>query len=174
MSAISAAVGGSKTTLWSYFPSKEALFAAVIDEIVEQYGCALSVEFSPDQPVDNVLEHFAAAMLSTMLSPPIISLHRLVTGEARRFPEIGQMFYERGPKRGKARLAVYIQLLMDDGRLRAGDAAIAARQFAAMCQGNAFQKALYSVESPSPDVVARDITAAIDSFLRAWGPDISR
>ncbi|MDB5701734.1 MAG: TetR/AcrR family transcriptional regulator [Sphingomonadales bacterium] len=171
MSAISARVGGSKTTLWTYFPSKEDLFTAVIDDIVEHYGCALSVELSLDAPVADVLEHFAAAMLSTMLSPPIISLHRVVTGEVGRFPELGRLFYERGPKRGKARLADYMGRVMADGRLRSGDPALASRQFAAMCQAHSFQLALYGIEAPSPDTVARDITAAVDSFLRAWGPD---
>jgi TetR/AcrR family transcriptional repressor of mexJK operon len=171
MSAISAKVGGSKTTLWTYFPSKEDLFTAVVDDIVEHYGCALSIELSPDLPVADVLEHFAAAMLSTMLSPPIIGLHRVVTGEVGRFPELGRLFYERGPKRGRARLAAYVETAMADGRLRRGDSAVAARQFAAMCQSNAFQHALFGIESPQPDAVARDITNAVDSFLRAWRSD---
>ena len=34
MSSIASKVGGSKTTLWSYFPSKEELFEAVVDDIV--------------------------------------------------------------------------------------------------------------------------------------------
>jgi TetR/AcrR family transcriptional repressor of mexJK operon len=171
MSAISAKVGGSKTTLWTYFPSKEDLFTAVVDDIVEQYACALSVELHLGLPVAEMLEHFAAAMLSTMLSPPIINLHRIVTGEVGRFPELGRLFFERGPKRGKARLAVYMESAMADGRLRKGDAALASRQFASMCQGNSFQLALFGIEVSSPDVVARDITSAVDSFLRAWGPD---
>lgn len=171
MSAISAQVGGSKTTLWTYFPSKQDLFTAVVDDIVEHYGCALSVELSPDLPVAEVLEHFAAAMLSTMLSPPIINLHRVVTGEVGRFPELGRLFYERGPKRGKALLGDYMARVMAQGRLRDGDPALASRQFAAMCQSHSFQLALFGIEAPSPDMVARDITAAVDSFLRAWGPE---
>src|SRR3546814_14826440 len=46
MSSIASAVGGSKTTLWTYFPSKEALFEAVVDDIVDYYGAALQVERS--------------------------------------------------------------------------------------------------------------------------------
>lgn len=171
MSAISAQVGGSKTTLWTYFPSKEDLFTAVVDDIVEHYGCALAVELSPVSPVAEVLEHYAAAMLSTMLSPPIINLHRVVTGEVGRFPELGRLFYERGPKRGKARLTDYLSKAMNEGRLRIGDPALASRQFTAMCQSYSFQLALFGIDAPSPDTVARDITAAVDSFLRAWGPE---
>jgi TetR/AcrR family transcriptional repressor of mexJK operon len=171
MSAISAQVGGSKTTLWTYFPSKEDLFTAVVDNVVEEYACALSIQLPLDHPVEDVLEHFAAAMLATMLSPPIISLHRVVTGESGRFPELGRLFYERGPKRGKARLAAYLEAVMDDGRIRRGDPLLAARQFASMCQANSFQLALYAIEIPAPDDVARDITTAIDCFLRAWEPE---
>src|ERR1700712_1534673 len=170
MSAISAQVGGSKTTLWTYFPCKEDLFTAVVDDIVEQYGCALSIHLSVDMPVADVLELFAAAMLSTMLSPPIIALYRVVTGEVGRFPELGRLFYERGPKQGRARLAAYIDAVMKDGRLRHGDPALAARQFSSMCQSNAFQLALFGIEAPGSDIVARDITGAVDVFLRAWGP----
>lgn len=171
MSAISAQVGGSKTTLWTYFPSKEDLFTAVVDDVVEEYGCALSIELSLDRPIGEVLEHFAAAMLATMLSPPIINLHRVVTGESGRFPELGRLFYERGPRRGKARLAAYLAAMMADGRLRHGDPLLAARQFASMCQANSFQLALYGIEFPAPDDVARDITASVDCFLRAWEVD---
>ncbi|CAN5226616.1 TetR/AcrR family transcriptional regulator [soil metagenome] len=171
MSAISAQVGGSKTTLWSFFPSKQDLFIAVVDDIVEQYGCALALELCPDLPVEEGLERFAAGMLSKMLSPPIISLHRVVTGEAGRFPELGRLFYERGPIRGRERLSAYIAKAMSEGMLRAGDPELAARQFASMCQANSFQRALYGLEIPLPESVARDITSAVDSFLRAWGPD---
>ena len=170
MSAISAQVGGSKTTLWTYFPSKEDLFTAVVDDIVEYYGCALSIELPTDKPVADVLELFAAAMLSTMLSPPIIALYRVVTGEAGRFPELGRLFFEHGPKRGRARLIAYIETMMKDGRLRKGDASLAARQFSSMCQANTFQLALFGIEAPNPDSVARDITSAVDVFLRAWTP----
>ena len=33
MSAISVELGGSKGTLWNYFPSKEELFAAVLEHV---------------------------------------------------------------------------------------------------------------------------------------------
>jgi TetR/AcrR family transcriptional repressor of mexJK operon len=168
MSAISAEVGGSKTTLWTYFPSKPDLFAAVVDGLVEQYGSALLVELSPNLPVRTVLANFAAAMLATMLSPPIISLYRLVTGEAGRFPELGSLFYERGPKRGRNQLTEYLRSAMSSGRLRQGDPAVAARIFSAMCQANSFQLALLNVEPASPHNIARDITIALDSFLRDW------
>ena len=172
MSSIAATVGGSKTTLWSHFPSKQALFAAVVDDVVSQYGKALAVDLPPEAPVAATLSRFAAALLATILSPPIIGLHRLVTGEAGRFPELARLFWERGPKRGKARLSAYIANAMADGRLRPGDPDIAARQFAAMCQAGCFQQATLGLAAgPTADNIAADIAAATDSFMRAWEPE---
>ncbi len=171
MSAIATRLGGSKTTLWSYFPSKEDLFAAVVDDIVDRYGTALTIPLDRSAPVPDTLRQFATALMATVLSKPIISLHRIVTGEAGRFPEIGALFYQRGPRRVKARLAEYIEVVMDDGKLRRGDARVASRQFMALCHGGRFQEALLSVSNTEGRTVEMDIEAAIDTFMRTWGPE---
>jgi AcrR family transcriptional regulator len=169
MSAIAATVGGSKTTLWSHFRSKEELFAAVVDDIVERYGTALSIDLPPDAPVAQTLERFAAALMSTIMSSPIIDLHRLVTGEAARFPELVTVFWERGPKRGKARVAAYIAAAMADGRLRPGDPMRATLQFTALCQAESFQQVLLGMgPAPGAETIARHVTVAVDSFLKIW------
>jgi TetR/AcrR family transcriptional repressor of mexJK operon len=170
MSTIVAAVGGSKTTLWSYFPSKQDLFAAVVDDIAGQYSSALTVELDPAGPIEPTLRRFATAMMATILSEPIVALHRIVMGEAQRFPELGVLFYERGPQRGRARLAAYIGAAMADGRLRSGEPMVAAQQFASMCKSGCFQEMLLGIEGfRNPRTVAQDIEAAIDTFMRAWG-----
>lgn len=172
MSSIASKVGGSKTTLWSYFPSKEELFSAVVDDIVTQFSQALTVDMPPDGPVEETLRRFATAMMATVLSPPVMALHRVVTGEAQRFPELGWTFYQRGPKRGKERLSVYIAAAMADGRVRRGDPMVAARQFSSLCQSGCFHENLLAIEGFSgADLIKRDIEAAIDTFLRAWGPE---
>jgi len=169
MSSIAAKVGGSKTTLWAYFPSKEDLFAAVIDDIVERYSLALTIEVDPAEPVAPVLQRFGRAVMTTILSDQIQALHRIVTGEALRFPELGRMFYERGPKRGKARLAAFLAEAMADGRLRPGDPMVATRQFSGMCQSGCFQEILLGIEGfGDPVQVVRDVDAAVDTFMRAW------
>lgn len=171
MSSIAAKVGGSKTTLWSYFPSKEELFAAVVDDIVSQFSVALTVELPPGAPVEPTLRRFATAMMATILSEPIIALHRVVTGEAQRFPELGATFYQRGPKRGKERLATFLASAMAQDRLRQGDPMVAALQFAALCQAGCFQEVVLMIDGFSGDErVERDIEAAIDTFMRAWAP----
>jgi TetR/AcrR family transcriptional regulator, mexJK operon transcriptional repressor len=174
MSSIAARVGGSKTTLWTYFPSKEALFAAVVDDIVEHYGVALSIDLSEDEPVEIVLHRFGAALLNTVLSEPIMALHRLVLGEASRFPQLAEMFHGRGARRGQHRLAAYFEGAMTRGALKHGDATLAARQFAALCLSGSFQLALLGIEKrPSAAVIASEVREAAIVAMKAWGPEPS-
>jgi TetR/AcrR family transcriptional regulator, mexJK operon transcriptional repressor len=171
MSNVATRVGGSKTTLWSYFPSKEDLFAAVVDDIVEKYGEALSVDLDSNEPIESILKRFATAMLKTVLSEPILHLHRLVTGEAGRFPQVGAMFYERGAKRGKAKLSLFIANAMEKGELRKGDPDLATRQFAEMCKSGCFQQSLLGMtEKVTPDAIASDISESVTMFMRGWAP----
>lgn len=169
MSSIAQAVGGSKTTLWAYFPSKEALFAAVVDDIVDHYGAPLSINLPDKEAPDAVLRRFASVLMDTLLCTPIFDLHRLVIGEAPRFPELARLFFDRGPRKGKARLARYIQRKMETGEIRTGDASLAAQQFAALCQARVYQFDMMNMPVPErQQILSADIDAAIDTFCRAW------
>jgi len=177
MSSIAGTVGGSKTTLWTYFPSKEALFAAVVDDIVAHYSRVQDVDLPDSDDLRGVLLRFAAALMETILSEPVIALHRLVLAEAKRFPYLAEAFYERGPRRGKARLSNFIDRAMARGQIRSGDAMLATRQFVGMCQAGCFQSALFNLDEPRDKAVLEcEIREAVDSFLHAWSsptrPDV--
>jgi TetR/AcrR family transcriptional regulator, mexJK operon transcriptional repressor len=171
MSSIAAAVGGSKTTLWSYFPSKQDLFTAVVDDIVETYGQSLEVPMDAQSTLESGLRDFGRAMMDIVLSQPIIDLHRLVIGEAGRFPELATLFFERGAKRGRAKLSAYIAHAMDQGHIRKGDPSIAARHFAAMCQSGAHQNRILGMcDPPDTPTIDADIDVAVCAFLHGWAP----
>ncbi|SKB42121.1 TetR/AcrR family transcriptional regulator C-terminal domain-containing protein [Sphingopyxis flava] len=174
MSSIAGKVGGSKTTLWTYFPSKEALFEAVVDDIVQYYGAALQVDLPVDEEVLPVLRRFCRVLVTTLTSDPLLALYQLVIGEARRFPHLAQTFYDRGPRRGKARLAVWITAKMDRGELRRGDPLQAVYHLAGLCQAGLFQFTLLNLAEArriGRDRIEAEIDAALDTFYRAWGPE---
>ncbi|MGQ2936675.1 MAG: TetR/AcrR family transcriptional regulator [Sphingopyxis sp.] len=172
MSSIASKVGGSKTTLWTYFPSKEELFAAVVDDIVAQYGDALAIDLPLDEPVPDVLRVFGNLLMTKLTATPILSLFRLVVGEAERFPHLAETFYERGPRRGKARAAVWVGEKMVRGEIRMGDPMRAVQQFTGLCQSGIYQFAMLNLpESRDLDRLRGDVDAAVDTFCRAWDPD---
>jgi len=172
MSSIASKVGGSKTTLWTYFPSKEELFAAVVDDIVRHYGDALTVDLPLDEPVPDVLRRFGSVLMTKLTAAPLLSLYRLVVGEAERFPHLAETFYDRGPRRGKARVADWIAEKMVRGEIRMGDPTRAVQQFAGLCQSGLYQFAVLGL--PEGREIGRlqdDVDAAVDTFYRAWGPE---
>jgi len=173
MSSIASKVGGSKTTLWSYFPSKEALFEAVVDDIVEHYGTALQIDLPLDEDVVSVLRRFANTLIGTLMSDPLLALYQLVVGEARRFPHLAETFYERGPRRGKARLSLWMGEKMARGELRGGDPLQAVYHLSGLCQSGLYQFTVLNLPEARRASRARleaEIDAAIDTFYRAWGP----
>ena len=118
MSTIAARLGGSKGTLYNYFKSKEDLFEAVM-----QRQCGALADSLFDMAHDGAgprerLEHFAESFLRLLLSAESRGIQRLVVAENERFPEIGRMFYDLGPKAVLMKVGEYLADLMDQGVLR--------------------------------------------------------
>jgi len=172
MDAIARAAGVSKATLYAYFPGKDALFAAIVGE-----ACAREAEGRPCCP-DADAGNLAATLLSLgegylsfLLREEVLAIQRVVMAEGPRFPELGRAFYESGPRRTIAWLAGWFSALQQKGAMRAGDAELAAEQFLSLLRSSAFLRHMLRLP-PAPDAaeVARIAAAAVDTFLRAWGP----
>lgn len=171
MSAIAARLGGSKTTLWTYFRNKNDLFSAVVDDLVDQYGAALRLPLPDDGLVRQVLTTFGQSLMATIFQPEIVALHRLVAGEAARFPELGVLLYERGPRRGHQRIGDWLAGQMDRGHLRPADPVMAARHFIGLCQSGRFQQVLIgAADLPAQDEVWAEVDLAVEIFIRAYAP----
>lgn len=169
MSTIAAELGGSKTTLWSYFRSKEELFEAVMDSKIAAFQGALDEALIPAGGPAAALARFGRVMLDKIMSPASVALHRLIVAEGERFPVMGEAFAARGPDRIRARLTTYMAGEMAEGRLLPGDAQLAARQFMALCQAGGYLDRLWRPSrSPTFDPTT-DVATAVETFLRAWG-----
>ncbi|WP_183955651.1 TetR/AcrR family transcriptional regulator [Sphingobium fontiphilum] len=171
MSAVAAELGGSKGTLWSYFPSKEALFAAVLDQATGVLQGQIMRLFNPCADIEATLRNVCRALLVRIASPEAIALHRLIVGEAGRFPEIGRIFYERAPGRMKLLLADYLVKAMDRGVLRRDDPLFAARCLVSLCQANDYQQVLVGIiHGMTDEQIEADTSFAVATFLRAYAP----
>jgi TetR/AcrR family transcriptional regulator, mexJK operon transcriptional repressor len=111
--------------------------------------------------------------LTKILSSSSAGLQRLIMAEAERFPSLGEAFATRGPERVRARLSRYMAEEMAAGRLRPGDADRAARQFLSLCQAGCYLDRLWRQARPTPSEASidADVIDAVDTFMRAWGPD---
>lgn len=169
MSGIAAELGSSKATLWGYFPSKEELFAAVLDEATREYRQHLADLLKPSADVRATLVEFARGFLTKLTSPDALRLHRLVAAEVGRTPEVGEIFYRRAPQRTRELLTDFIAEAMAAGQLRDEDPADAARVMTALCMGGLHQRMLWGQDGGGPDKVATEAERAAEVFLRAFG-----
>lgn len=169
MSEIAATIGGSKATLWSYFPSKEALFEAVLDQVTTQFRQQMVELLDPGSDFEATLRSFCRRFLEKVTMPAAISLHRLIHAEAGRFPEVGEIFYERGPATTHRLLGKFIGAAMERGLIRLDDATQASKVLITLCMAGGHQQMLLGrIDRTYPERIATDADSAVDLFLRAY------
>ena len=172
MSTIAARVGGSKGTLYYYFPSKQDLFAAVIQDDCDRKQAVLFDSLMAEgEDVAAVFGEMGRRYTHLVLSEPVVQLSRVVIAESMRFPELGRVMYEAGPKRGRRRMAAYVEAQMAAGRLRPADAMRLVNQFCDMCLGSWHRKRLMNVVGPPDEAQVDDLVdSAVRVILAAYGP----
>ncbi len=159
--------GGSKATLYSYFPTKAALFRAVVDAVVSNRA---DPELEPSDDVREVLTGFAEQRMRIVFSRRHRALLRLIVAERVRFPDIAEMYYQRGPKRSHDLLVGYMRQLKRQRILDIDSAEEAAEFFIGMLLHQWYIAQLYLRASP-PSVSAMRKRAAhvVDKFLDSFG-----
>ena len=173
MDEVAARAGVSKQTVYKHFAGKERLFAeivsATVDEVSEAvYEEALRLDDSGDLDAD--LRDLARRQIGAVMQPRLLQLRRLVIGEAGRFPELGRIFYERGPGRTVAALGTAFERLAERGALRLDDPALAAHHFNWLVMSIPLNEAMLlgTDEPPSPADVDRYAAAGVRVFLAGY------
>jgi AcrR family transcriptional regulator len=168
MSGLVATLGVSKATLWSYFRSKEDLFAAVLDDAVGAYGRALAERLLVSEDLRDGLFIFCKGLIGKMVSEEGIALFRLITAESGRFPEVGNLFFAKAARPVEASLAAYLRRHIEAGALRPDDPARQARTLIDLCHGFQ-QRRLWCVEMLTDEEIEVEASRSADVFLRAFG-----
>jgi AcrR family transcriptional regulator len=170
MSRIAALVGGSKATLYSYFPSKKDLFVAVIDrETSGLFDRIFNLQLTAEDPQEAITE-LVRRCLDGLLSDTIVSGYRLIIAEAGRFPEIGKTTYELAVRRGLERIGRYFARLVSEGTLRPCNPLEAADTFLDLAAGNLHTQRLWnSVEKPDAAALEAETRRITAVFLAAYG-----
>jgi AcrR family transcriptional regulator len=107
MDQVAAEAGVSKQTVYKHFSDKRTLFREVVTNVVRarEVGITAEMLLSGDGSFEEQIRSFARFFLKGVMQPDVLRLRRLVIGEAQRFPELGAVFYELGPKRAAEQLA---------------------------------------------------------------------
>jgi AcrR family transcriptional regulator len=171
MSQIASRVGGSKGTLYSYFKSKEELFAAVIEkkcELIQNLLNEAQIESGGD--LRATLTHFGERFVQLILNTESVATFRLATAEAGRFPEIGHAIYNSGVRQNQRRIAEFLEHAKETGQLRADtDSLVAAEQFCDLCLSGLHRRCLWNVPPwPDNEEIHDNVGRAVATFMRAY------
>ncbi|WP_175596963.1 TetR/AcrR family transcriptional regulator [Peristeroidobacter soli] len=171
MAEIASRLGGSKATLYGYFPSKEALFLAIVNKLAELYvsPAVQRLEESADEDVRAALQRFGEQFLAFISDPEAVAAYRVVISEAAH-SDIGESFFETGPKRTIESIGRYLAGAMDRNQLRRADPEIAAQHLAALlAHGEPWhQYFLRKAPSPTPAQIKGMVDRALDVFLGGY------
>jgi AcrR family transcriptional regulator len=171
MSEIAARAGGSKATLYSYFQSKEEMFAEFMTAAAQQVIAAFHL-LKTSVPVRDALGSFGKHYLVAVLRPQLLAVRRLAHQAGGR-SNVGALFYERGPKRGWQMMAAFLQQLIDAGQLRSCNAAIASAHLRTLYEAELMELCLFGVPADtSPRNIAKVVQRAVDVFMAAYGSTV--
>lgn len=178
MDDIAAAAGVSKQTVYKQFSDKDQLFRNVVEGLVNAasnpvYEAVRGLEVTGD--LETELGAIARRQLELVLEPRLMQLRRLVIAERDRFPQLGQVFFDQGPRRTIDALADTFRQLGERGLLQIDDPLIAATQFNWLVMGAPLNEAmLLGLDTPPrPKELDRWARAGANTFVAAFGAEPS-
>jgi TetR/AcrR family transcriptional repressor of mexJK operon len=122
--------GISKRTFYHRFADKSVLFGAVVHRIVDRIRPPPGVPLLEGATLHQVLKRLAGLILHAALSPPAIALHRLITAESARFPELARAAHAQDASQEAIRLiSGLLARELDNDQLTAAVREFAAQQF---------------------------------------------
>ena len=128
--AVARRAGISKRTFYHRFDDKAALFAAVVHRIIEQARPPPGVPLLEGTALPQILRRLAGLLLRAALDPQAIALHRLVTAESVRFPNLVRAVHEEGwAQQATAMIGDLLARELPDPRLTAELRSFGAEQF---------------------------------------------
>ena len=163
--------GASKQTLYTLFPSKAALFAALMTrhfgKLIDQFAAET---VRPDATPGEVLCWYGVGLLRNMLGEETSRLYRLLIAEAPAFPELAAAFWQNAPGRGRDILKQYLTSLAGRGVLVVGNVDEAVEQLFGMLLGGQIMRTCLRLPPflKDDEALVRWVRSGVEAFLRAY------
>jgi TetR/AcrR family transcriptional repressor of mexJK operon len=170
MAALARTAQISKTTLYAKFPTKVALFRAIIDQQLDRaYGAVQDTAGDAANTLAGSLRHLAEETLHQALQPENLKLNRLIDWEAPRFPELAEVARARA-RLGIEHIARYLRDFAARDQIPCKDPEAAAAIFNFMVRGLYYDIQI-GARSPDAEELHAMVGRIVTSFLAsrsAW------
>jgi len=169
--AIAERAGVSKPTLYQYFGNKMDLLAAVLN-------AGKSELLAPFQEVGEaglvqVLWDFSWTYAEFVLRPDMLSLARLIIGEAERLPDLARDYQNHGPRKALQGTISFLKSQQIRGVLQFDDAELAAQNLWSLILSAPREHCLHHPDDrPTQAQLLRYIKNGLAVFLRAYSTNV--
>jgi TetR/AcrR family transcriptional regulator, regulator of autoinduction and epiphytic fitness len=158
----------SKRTVYNHFPSKEALFAAIMLALWDESEGDDTLRYRSDAPLKPQLLDLLERKLTLLNSESFLSLARVAIAAGIHSPERARDMVARLGEREED-LTTWVRAAAADGRLRTEDPCFAAQQLHALVKAFAFWPQVTMGQAPLDEAAqARIAEAAADMFLARY------
>lgn len=167
MSEIVARMGGSKATLYNYFPSKADLVQSVLAQASEIRLQQAFQALDATRPIAAMLHEFGKGYLEQLLSPEMLSAMRMAQQDGYR-NDNGKRFYALGPQIGWGLMQKYLGQKLAAGVIAECDAGVASMHLKGLLQGELLDRAMLGEMNVTKRAISLAASRAVDAFLRAY------
>lgn len=146
----------SKNTLYQHFPTKQALFAALVARAAAAMNADIVEALTADEPLGPTLQTFGEHLLRLLSGPQSLAINRAAIAEAKLAPELAQALAANGRDNTAPLLARYLARQVAAGRLRA-DVPLpeAIEAFIGLLVGDLQVRLLWGIAAPPDDAAMR-------------------
>ncbi|MEM7064640.1 MAG: TetR/AcrR family transcriptional regulator [Cyanobacteria bacterium P01_B01_bin.77] len=165
MDRIAEVANVSKRTVYDHFPSKDDLFQAIVDKILQQIGEMPSHEYSAEKPLDRQLLAIGKTFAATITGKDFMKLSRVLISRFIQAPEWAHNTITAYARLRRDMIA-FFEAGKKDGRLKIRNSEKAAAQFCGLIKEIAFWPELMAGQK-SISVRERNaaVKAAVEMFL---------
>lgn len=165
MDRIASVAGVSKRTVYNHFPSKEELFALILEELWHSSVASVELPYRADQPLDVQLLQLLRQKLDLLGDANFIDLARVAMAEIIHSPERAQAIVCRMGEK-ESGVSAWIRAAIADGRLREVDPEFAGHQLQGLVKSFAFWPQVTMGQAPlAPRERTRVAESAVAMFL---------
>ena len=169
MDRIAAVAGVSKRTVYNHFPSKDALFLRILEEMFARGVGGPDLAYRADRPLRAQLFELVEQKLRLLDDPHFVDLARVAIAAGLHSPELARQMLERLGDREEG-ITTWVRAAAADGRLKIDDPLFASHQLQSLVKGFAFWPQM-SMGQPALDAAQQRQGAegAVDMFLARYG-----